>query len=286
MDLRQKGVLRAESGIIEKQGIYFHNASSFAQRYLYYGLWGAEYVCAEPYQVRRSDFNAFLLFYILEGSMQVTYRDRSFAAKVGDVVLLDCHYPHSYAAVEKIRFRWFHFQGSSSAAYCKELWQSSGAHFPDSSALAEDFRHILQLFQLGQEADDLISVGIHRILAQLHSGLDSDGRPEQHLSPQIDRAKQWIEQHYSEPVTVEEAAEIAELSRYHFSRRFQHEVGSTPYAYLLELRLSYAKQQLAETENSVEEIAFDCSFCSASNFIRAFRKNTGMTPHQFRKMTY
>ncbi len=286
MDLRQQGVIRSESGILEKQGIYFHNASAFAQRYLYYGLWGAEYLCTEPYQVERSNFNAFLLFYVKSGTMEVSYRDQTFLAQTGDAVLLDCHYPHQYRALGKVRFSWFHFQGSSSSAYCKELWKKNGAHFQDSKALENEMERILQLLQMGSESDDLLSVSIHNILAQLNSRLSPQGLPEQHLSPQIVRAKTWLENNFTDDVSIEEAAEIAGLSRYHFSRRFQGEVGSSPYAYLLELRLTYAKQQLAETEKSVEQIAFDCAFCSSSNFIRAFRKSTGMTPHQFRQMTY
>ncbi|MDO4634237.1 MAG: AraC family transcriptional regulator [Eubacteriales bacterium] len=286
MNLRQQGIIRTESGILEKQGIYFHNASSFAQQYLYYGLWGAEYVCTEPYQVNRRDFQAFLLFYIREGAMQVTYRNQCFTAKTGDVVLLDCQHPHRYAAVNQVRFSWFHFQGSASSAYCRELWHSSGAHFPDSSVLSDSFDQMLRLFQLGQEADDQISVGIHSILSHLHSRPNAQGTPVQHLSPQIARAKQWLTEHALESISIEAAADIAGLSRYHFTRRFQREAGNSPYTYLLEVRLTYAKQQLTETENSVEQIAFDCAFSSSSNFIRAFKKSTGMTPHQFRMLAY
>ena len=38
MDIRQQGVIRFEPGIIEKEGIYFHTASAFAQQHLFYGL--------------------------------------------------------------------------------------------------------------------------------------------------------------------------------------------------------------------------------------------------------
>ena len=46
MDIRQQGIIRSEPGIIEKEGIYFHTASAFAQQHLFYGLWGARYLCS------------------------------------------------------------------------------------------------------------------------------------------------------------------------------------------------------------------------------------------------
>lgn len=89
MDIRQQGVIRFEPGIIEKEGIYFHTASAFAQQHLFYGLWGARYLCSAPYSVRRKHLNAFLMFYIHSGEMQFTYRDQTFTASADDIVLID-----------------------------------------------------------------------------------------------------------------------------------------------------------------------------------------------------
>ena len=56
-----------ESGIIEKDGIYFHEASDFAKKHLFYPYWGAVYTCDIPYRVSRlKDYpKVYLLFYIL-----------------------------------------------------------------------------------------------------------------------------------------------------------------------------------------------------------------------------
>ena len=108
MDIRQQGIIRSEPGIIEKEGIYFHTASAFAQQHLFYGLWGARYLCSAPYSVRRKHLNAFLMFYIHSGEMQFTYRDQTFTASADDIVLIDCNFPHHYykerGAVQLVSF--------------------------------------------------------------------------------------------------------------------------------------------------------------------------------------
>ena len=140
----------------------------------------------------------------------------------------------------------------------------------------------MQMLPLDANADDRMSVVIHHIL----SSLNTQGHAAHNVSPQIQAAKDWMEEHFHENIQIEEVAAQVSLSRFYFSRRFREETGLSPHEYLLNLRLSYAKLQLSESDDSIEEIAYDCAFCSASNLIRAFKKSTGLTPYQFRKTVF
>lgn len=282
MDIRQQGIIRFEPGIIEKEGIYFHTASAFAQQHLFYGLWGARYLCSAPYSVRRKHLNAFLMFYIHSGEMQFTYRDQTFTASADDIVLIDCNFPHNYYTKREAQFSWFHFHGNASQAYCDLLWKNNGALFSKQYGLEKDFQKIMQMLPLDANADDRMSVVIHHIL----SSLNTQGHAAHNVSPQIQAAKNWMDEHFHENIQIEEVAAQVSLSRFYFSRRFREETGLSPHEYLLNLRLSYAKLQLSESDDSIEEIAYDCAFCSASNLIRAFKKSTGLTPYQFRKTVF
>ena len=98
----------------------------------------------------------------------------------------------------------------------------------------------------------------------------------------IDSA-QYIEAHYAEKeATVPALAARAALSTCYYLRKFKEYHGVTPHQYLQSVRLRAAKEQLTVTAHSIEQIAEDCGFCSTSHFIMAFRKNTGLTPLQFR----
>lgn len=280
MSILHEGVLKFESGILQKEGIYFHTACTFAKRHLYYALWGADYLCASPYCVNREHFNAFLLFFIKSGEMHFIYRGHGFVARANDVVLIDCNHLHTYYAESNVRFFWFHFHGCSSQAYCGFLWEQYGAHFPNMPGLERDFLSMLQMLPMGAEADDRISFTIHHLLALLNT----QGHRTQFLSPPIAQAKAFIEQHFQEDLSNDTIADFVSLSKFYFARRFREELGTSPHTYLLEVRLTYAKTRLSESDDSIEQIAFDCAFSSASNFIRTFKKSTGMTPHKFRML--
>lgn len=280
MELRKQGVLSAELGILQKEGIYFHTASTFAQENLCYPLWGATYICTPPYRVERKEGLAcFLMFYIQQGEMIFHYKNREFTASSGAVVLLDCKQPHGYHAADEVSFHWFHCAGTAMQAYADRLWIQQGAVFPDRFTSERYFMDVLEQLRCNSPNEDLLSVRIFQILCLLSMPATAVAQP---FSVPIEQARAFISSHFSENLSIDDIANTAALSRYHFSRLFRKETGFAPYEYLMQLRFRHAKQLLSDTDLSVEEIASRCGFCSASNLIRAFRQDTGMTPHQFR----
>jgi AraC family transcriptional regulator len=280
LNIKHQGVIPFESGIIEKHGIYFHEPSAFAMQNLFYALFGAEYLCSYPYKVDRKNLNAFLIFFIKTGKLHFEYRGHSFEAKENSVVLVDCNFRHSYYASEPTRFLWFHFHGCASSAYCELLYKNSGCVFDNQHNIEHYFSDILNMLPESSLADDKISVAIHKLLAELNK----NNRTQAVLSPPIIKAQKFMKEHFTENISVEDAARHAALSRYHFSRQFLKETKMAPRDYLLDLRISYAKNLLVNSTDSIEQIAFKCSFYSSSNFIRAFKQKTGMTPNKFRNI--
>lgn len=273
------GIIHSELGIVAKDGIYFHAASAFAQEHLFYLMWGADYYCVAPYSVERR-FDAFLMFFVRNGEMKFSYRGKTFVAQTGDVVLLNCNYAHHYWTENDVRFYWFHFRGPAADAYCERYWSAHGAHFSNLIAVEQYFSEIQQMLRQKNADDDAISVQIHRLLAILSMPL----KPTKQISESIQTAQSYIEDNFDKPLSVDDVARQVSLSRHYFSRVFQKEIGFAPHAYLIEVRIEQAKRLLSETNLSIEQISVDCAFCSASNFIRTFRKSTGMTPLKFRHL--
>jgi AraC-like DNA-binding protein len=278
---KQRDVLKNEKGILKSDGIYFATQSPFAKAHLFYLMWGALYECDYPYCVVRDDdeFDAFLFFYIRSGKMHFDYRGQSFAAQAGDIVLLDCKHRQRYYTEEKTEFYWFHFHGNESQAYFDRLYESGGILFQGLCSFERYFSQIHSNLKQNPVVDDIISVNIHRMLALLVSfrSMVID------LSEPVAAAKAYIEQHYRENILVDDIAGCTSLSKYHFARIFRKEMGCGPHAYLMRVRITEAKQKLLDTEDSIEEIAYECAFCSPANFTRTFKKAEGMTPLAFRR---
>jgi transcriptional regulator GlxA family with amidase domain len=92
----------------------------------------------------------------------------------------------------------------------------------------------------------------------------------------------WVISHLNEDLTVDILAARACLCRRHFSRRFKEEFGTTPAAFVERLRLNEACHRLAIRDNSVEDIAASLGFKSAATFRRAFRRQLGLMPMDYR----
>ena len=103
------------------------------------------------------------------------------------------------------------------------------------------------------------------------------------IPDEIVSAIRYINHHYSEPVSLEQAAERAHMSRYHFSRVFHSATGATFLEYLYNVRLSNVHQLLLGSDLSLNEIASRCGFSSTSHLTWIFKNAYGMPPREFRK---
>jgi AraC family transcriptional regulator len=93
----------------------------------------------------------------------------------------------------------------------------------------------------------------------------------------------WLEANAAEPVGLEHAARYAGLSPFHFLRLFSKVTGVTPDQYLVRTRLRRAARLLSQEDMPITELALDCGFADLSNFVRTFRRASGMSPGKFRK---
>lgn len=85
------------------------------------------------------------------------------------------------------------------------------------------------------------------------------------------------------PVTLDELARRAHMSRHHFARAFRRALGVSPMAYVRRLRVERAALLLRSTDRSVAEIALAAGFSSAGRLSEAFRAQFGATPSGWRE---
>jgi AraC-like DNA-binding protein len=100
----------------------------------------------------------------------------------------------------------------------------------------------------------------------------------------MERVLDYVNQHFNDPITLKEAAGMAGMTAVSFSRYFKQRTGRTFMECLKEIRIGYASRMLAETTNSIAEIAFSSGFHNISNFNRIFRLLKNLTPKQYREV--
>ena len=99
----------------------------------------------------------------------------------------------------------------------------------------------------------------------------------------VQKMQDYILQNISEPITLLQLSRTADYSPWHSARIFKELTGKTPFEYIREVRLSQAAMALRDEQAKIIDVAFDFVFDSHEGFTRAFSKQFGLTPREYRR---
>ena len=97
------------------------------------------------------------------------------------------------------------------------------------------------------------------------------------------RLEAYVEAHLEAPITLEALAGLANLSVFHFARRFKHTTGRSPYQYVLEWKMGRARTLLRAGELPIAAIGDALGFASPAHFTAAFKRAVGLSPRAFQQ---
>jgi AraC-like DNA-binding protein len=158
--------------------------------------------------------------------------------------------------------------------------------FPCSRALGDCFERLLAEHRTrGALAVLMARLTFHELLVCLLRDLApaalSDDGPT--LSPAIQRALAWIDDHLTEPLSPVDVAEAAGLSPSSLRQHFAAEVGCSPSDHITRQRIERAKLLLQDPKRSITEIALSLGFSASAYFTAVFKRLTGTSPRDFRR---
>ncbi len=133
---------------------------------------------------------------------------------------------------------------------------------------------------------ELLSI-LHTLSASSNTKLLSDpgflDEKFSYKSRRIERVFEYLSANYEKNVTLEEAANLANMPAASFSRFFKKMTGKTYIDSLNEIRLGHASRMLADTDLNIANIAYKCGFNNISNFNRTFKRKKMCIPREFRE---
>lgn len=171
---------------------------------------------------------------------------------------------------------------------------------PFFSAFRSCYQQISHIFSQSKETlitgeqiltDDVISqlqikAGILQLIGILmEAGLMCQSpRTESQKITAIKTVLSYITDHYHKKLYVQDLASQVNMNEQYFCRFFKRSIGKTPIDYINDYRLNKVIRLLETGDAQITEICLECGFNNMGNFQRLFKRKTGITPLQYRKL--
>ncbi|UQZ84856.1 HTH-type transcriptional activator Btr [Paenibacillus konkukensis] len=243
----------------------------------------------EP-MLREKGFPDYQWIQTVSGSGQVDVGGKLHTVNPGQGMFLLPNERHGYAPVRQPwTVKWVTFNG----AHMAELLASM--HLDASTVLYvthpdATLNKINTIVSLLQSADPLrgaecSAIGYQLLLDLFLYASRSEVRTKKQHAEQLAPAFLYIEEHYHEPISLQQLAERLRVTPQHTCLLFQQALGLRPIAYLTRYRLRKAKELLLQRpELGVREVAGRVGYEDSSYFIKLFKQQEGVTPNHFRKI--
>ena len=166
----------------------------------------------------------------------------------------------------------------STATLCSRAAISGG--LPAQEALSESDRFIQRCESLNDPAQ---IINLQSNMVMNYASLVAEVRLGARNSRFLRSVTGYVREHLTENFTVEQMADDLFLSRSHLSTQFKKETGMTLSAYITQQKIKKAQEYLKNTDKSVLEISTFLGFSSQGYFQNVFKKETGMTPKEWRE---
>ncbi|MCB1025368.1 MAG: helix-turn-helix transcriptional regulator, partial [Acidobacteria bacterium] len=134
-------------------------------------------------------------------------------------------------------------------------------------------------------SDDLSAFAIEAIVLDLlvEVSRESSQNTEPNSSGWIVKAKEYLHDSFSEPITLKNAAKAVGVHPVHLARTFRRQFGCSIGEYVRFLRVEFAKSQISSTKKPLAEIALCSGFSDQSHLSKTFKNLAGITPNEYRK---
>ena len=266
-----------------------YTPSPFAKQNLLYLQETGTLTAGEPHTSRRSRLSSFLFFIVVSGSGSVTYCGERASLVAGDCFFVDCAQPYSHTSTEdRWTLKWVHFNGVNMPGIYEKFSERCGRPWFHAGQPEVFTRRLDELFALAGSGEYVLDMRIYeKLTALLTEIMAQSWQPGRHrrtdASGTVFRVREYLEEHYTERVDLEGLASRFFVNKYHLTRLFRKEYGISMTTFVLQKRITRAKQLLRFTDRSLEEIGAETGFHEPYYFSRMFKKMEGVSPSEFRK---
>lgn len=238
----------------------------------------------------RSDLASFLFFTVTSGSGSLSYQGKEYSLSPGSMVFIDCHNPYSHTTDPDNLWtlHWVHFYGPTMGSVYNKYCERGGrpVFTPDDST---SFLTVWEdLISTAASTDYMRDMKINSYLSELLVLIMMESwHPEDATAAKkkasAANVKEYLDREYGSKITLDGLAEKFYINKYYLTKVFKEQYGQSISAYLLNLRITKAKQLLRFSEKSIEEIGIEVGVGAPHYFSQTFKSVEGVPPSVYRK---
>lgn len=233
----------------------------------------------------------YQLLYVVSGKTHFFFGGKERIVTAGHMVLIQPRQEqrYDYYGEEKPEVCWVHFTGGDVKNILRryDIPMDDPVFYSGASStytyLFKEMIHELQTCQTGFE--ELLEMYLRQIfLLVQRTRQEQKPSVSTYIQEEIEYARRYFNEHYNEPISIQDYAESRNMSVCWFQRNFKQIVSYTPMQYLLTIRVNNAASLLETTDYAMAEIAAIVGYEDPLYFSRLFRKVKGMSPSEYRKL--
>lgn len=243
-------------------------------------LWAREFeLCETTEKIRGRTSYSYEVGFYLGGNGKLCVNGKGYEINYGDIRFnrpgthLDSTPSYKCYTIN------FDF-GENSTIYRNQILDNIPEYFSTTGELAKQFETVIKGFASNEVHSKLRANAA--LMQIIYTAFDTFYSKKKYCDA-VRCCIAYIEENYSDKVTLEKLGEFSGYSDLHTMRLFKRDTGRTPHEWLTEIRVNRAKELLSDSSKNIEEIASACGFNSESHFKILFKKITGMTPGVYRK---
>lgn len=210
------------------------------------------------------------LLYIIEGEFYCKINNKEYYAKKGDIFVFPKDIYFKRRVISQIKCVFIQFE-----EYPLEL-DAGILKIIDTIRAENNFMYIEKLVNVG----DLEAA--RYFICDFFNFLKQENILKKDISSDIQYVIDYYQNNYSDPISLTTLANNIHASKQTLISKFRKELGITPNAFLIKVRLNQSKQLLTHSNMSVGEISSSCGFENMYYFSNTFKKHFGISPSNYR----
>lgn len=260
--------------------------SEFAKQSLIYLQEIGQSKTIEKHTNSRNKLDSYLFFIVIDGYGELNYKNCNYKLTKGSCAFIDCNNKYSHTS-DNWTIKWIHFNGNNiSAIYNKYLSRSGLNIF--SSKLFNKYQSLLDEIQVIAKSNNYMKdMNIYEKLITLLSLIMSETIYEykdnsKHIYD-ISKIKNFIDENYLKEITLDLLSNKFFINKYYLTRLFKTTYGTTINKYILNKKITKAKELLRFSDFNIVDISVQCNINDSNYFSRVFKQVEGITPKEYKR---